>query len=234
MIFFFLDLTLFLPPIGAFEIDQSNLEKEDAPPSVLPPSLSEVLISEHYRQYIDSDGNLIPGREEEYRVFVWFVKNILKSVNFEHTKHIIKEVKDVGYKDFVTKTYSVSDEAFAILVVLNYEKRWRNQVLEPSKDKKELATNPLYSCRWTSSQKGYCKLPWKKEGVDTFNTLNTRIGQLRAKPWSGYKLEAKIRKELEKEKPTRKRARSEIIEITPTMGSALKQKLEALRKTNSY
>ena len=128
----------------------------------------------------------------------------------------------------------MSDEAFAILIVMNYEKRWRNQVLCPTKDRKELATNPLYSCKWTSSQKGYCKLPWKKEGVDAFNTLNIRIQQLRAKPLSGYKLEAKIKKELEEEKLSWKRARSEIIEITPTMGSALKQKLEALRKTNAY
>ena len=93
MSFFFLDLTLFLPPIGAFEIDQSNLEKEDAPPSVLPPSLSEVLISENYRQYIDSDGNLIPGREEEYRVFVWFVKNILKSRHSRKESDVVGQVK---------------------------------------------------------------------------------------------------------------------------------------------
>ena len=231
--FFSLDLTVFLTLSGAREIDLSNSEKENGPPSILPPILSEVLLSEHYRQYIDSNGSVIPGLEEEYRVFKWFVMNILKSVNYERTKNIIKEVKDVGYKDFVSKTYTVSDEAFAILVVMNYEKRWRNQVLCPTKDRKELATNPLYSCKWTSSQKGYCKLPWKKEGVDAFNTLNIRIQQLRAKPLSGYKLEAKIKKELGEQKPSRKRARSEIIEITPTVGSALKQKLEALRKNNA-
>ena len=128
-IFFSLDLTVFLNLSGTREIDLSNSKKENGPPSVLPPNLSEVLVSEHYRQYIDLDGNVIPGLEEEYRVFKWFVMNILKSVNYEHTKNIIKEVKDVGYKDFVSKTYSVSDEAFVILVVMNYKKRWRNQVL---------------------------------------------------------------------------------------------------------
>ena len=57
---------------------------------------------------------------------------------------------------------------------------------------------------------------------------------MRAKPGLGYKLEAKIKKELGEEKPSWKRARSEIIKIAPTMGSALKQKLEALRKNNAY
>ena len=205
--------------------------KETDEPNVLPPNLGEVLTSPSYRRYHYRDGTLIKQREEDYEVFKWFVKNILKSVNFELNNVLLEQATEIGYRDFISKVFTVSDEAFAILMVLNYEKKWRNMVLTPFEDKKDLNTNPLYATRWTSSNKGYSKLPWGNEGVTKYNELVELIGKLRAVPQSGVELEEKVLEDFESKKTCRKKKkkRKEVIETRPVMGGALQKKLAALK-----
>ena len=37
---------------------------------------------DHYRDYLDANGNLIPERERNFNAFVYFIDRILPSVNF--------------------------------------------------------------------------------------------------------------------------------------------------------
>ena len=215
--------------VAQLKIDLKNKDLPDKPDAVLPPNLGEILAGVFLRNYTDG-GEVIEIRRGAYECYKWFVKNILFCVNFELTDQLSKQVSEVGYLDFISKAYSASDEAFAILVVLNYEHRWRNQVLEPTKSRKLLATDPLYACKWTSSQKGYCKLPWESAGIDKYNELLGKIVKLRGTPRSGIDLEAMIKKEFEVVKPIRKRKTMEVIEIRPKMGGALQQKLAARKK----
>ena len=196
----------------------------------MPEDLGAVLTSPDYWKYLKADGTIFPGLEDEYKAFKWFLKNALFCVNFELTGVLAKEVKDLGYKDFISKVYTVSDEAFAILVILNYEQRWRNVVEFPTKERSKLSTDKLYQCKWTNCQKGYAHMTWDKEGIDTYNDLVTNISGLREDKLTGYKLEARVKADFEElKKPRGRGKKKQTIESRPVMGGALREKLAALR-----
>ena len=178
-----------------------------------------------YRDYLGDNGAIKPEKEYDYEAYKWFVKNVLFCINHELTELLSKQVANQGYHDFITKTYTASDEAFAIMLVANYEDRWRNQVLHPTKDKNELASNPIY----TSSKRGYCNFPWASEGIALFNWLVARIEKLRAMERTGLHLEALVKKELGEGKKKKRKRKAEVIEERPVMGGALQQKLAKLK-----
>ena len=95
-----------------------DLKNEDKP-DVLPENLSNVLLDDGYRDYLGPDGTVKPSREHDYEAYKWFVKNILMSVNHELTELLSKQVQNMGSEDFISKTYTTSDEAFANLLVVN-------------------------------------------------------------------------------------------------------------------
>ena len=193
----------------------------------MPEDLGAVLTSPDYWKYLKADGTIFPGLEDEYKAFKWFLKNALFCVNFELTGVLAKEV---GYKDFISKVYTVSDEAFAILVILNYEQRWQNVVEFPTKERKKLSTDKLYQCKWTNCRKGYAHMTWDKEGIDTYNDLVTNISSLREDKLTGYKLEARVKADFEElKKPCGRGKKKQTIESRPVMGGALREKLAALR-----
>ena len=213
------------------KIDLKNKDKPDKPGPVLPPNLGEVLSGDTLRNYTCEDGELVGERVAAYENYKWFVNNILFCINFGLTERLSKQVKEVGYFDFISKVYSTSDEAFAILMVLNYEDRWRNQILHPA-DRKQQKEDPMYACKWTSSDTGFCKLTWKSEGIDKYNELLEKVDKLRDTPRNGIHLEAMIKKDFEKIRPSRKRKKApRVLESRPRMGGALHKKLAALKKT---
>ena len=204
-----------------------DLKNEDKP-NVLPENLSNVLLDDGYRDYLGPDGTVKPSREHDYEAYKWFVKNILMSVNHELTELLSKQVQNMGSEDFISKTYTTSDEAFAILLVVNYESRWRNHVLHPTNDKNLLATDPLYATKFTDSKRGYCKLPWTTEGIELYNTLVEKVGRRRSNWLTGVALESVLKKEFTEKKKNKKR-KQEVIETKPVVGGALQRKLAALK-----
>ena len=182
-----------------------------------------------YRDYLGDNGAIKPEKEYDYEAYKWFVKNVLFCINHELTELLSKQVANQGYHDFITKTYTASDEAFAIMLVANYEDRWRNQVLHPTKDKNELASNPIYASKYTSSKRGYCKLPWASESIALFNSLVAKIVKLRAQGHTGLQLKALVKKELGEGKKKKRKRKAEVIEERPVMGGALQQKLAKLK-----
>lgn len=211
--------------VGQYRFDLDN----DDVPAVLPESLTEILLDDGYRDYLGDDGLVKPERAHDYEAYKWFVKNVLFCVNHELTELLSKKVYDLGYEDFITQTYTSSDEAFAIMLVVNYEDRWRNQVLTPTKDKNELNNNPMYSTKYTSSKRGYCKLPWAKEGIELFNELVSKIETLRAQSRTGKGLEAILKNDMNEKKKSRRKRKREVIETRPVMGGGLKAKLAKMK-----
>ena len=205
-----------------------DLKNEDKP-NVLPENLSNVLLDDGYRDYLGPDGTVKPSREHDYEAYKWFVKNILMSVNHELTELLSKQVQNMGSEDFISKTYTMSDEAFAILLVVNYESRWCNHVLHPTNDKNMLATDPLYETKFTDSKRGYCKLPWTTEGIELYNTLVEKVGRKRSNRLTGVALESVLKKEFTEKKKNKKR-KQEVIETKPVVGGALQRKLAALKE----
>ena len=211
---------------GRLELDEKEADEEDR---VLPDDLGKVLLSGTYRNYLAADGEIRDGREQDYKVYKWFVSNILPCINYEHTNIAAQNVRENGYHDFITRVYTESDEAFAVLMVSNYEQRWRNQHQHPTRDKRLLKRDPLYATKYTSSVRGYCKLPWSSTGIKVFNDQISKIGKLRAAQRTGIQLEARILKEVSVGKIRRKRRTREVIETRPVVGGALRRKLQSFR-----
>lgn len=217
-----LNILLFL--VGELERDRKDAEK----PDVLPESLSDILLDGRYRDYVGSNGKVPPEREYDYEAYKWFVKNVLCCVNHEFTELLSKQVADQNHSDFITKTFTASDEAFAIMLVVNYENRWRNQVLYPTTNKNVIATDPKYATKFTSSKRGYCKLPWSSDGIELYNSLVAKVEKLRSNSRTGFVLESLIKTDFATKKKS-KRRKLEVIETRAVMGGALQAKLAKLK-----
>ena len=80
----------------------------------------EEKLMEHYRNYLDGSGNLIPERSENFRAFLYFIDRILPSVNYEinNYKAVTKKTK------LLRDCFTTSDEAFGLAIVENYTRSW--------------------------------------------------------------------------------------------------------------
>ena len=76
-----------------------------------------------------------------------------------------------------SEIFSVSDEAFAVMMIDNYEERWKLQTIE--KDKKKWRSDPNYQAKYTSSTKGVHNNSWSEEGMKSFYDWCHKIQELR-------------------------------------------------------
>ena len=129
----------------------------------------------------------------------------MKSVNCKLTKKLAKQAEEDGVENFVSTVYTASDEAFAVLMVVNYEQRWRNHFKDGKVDKEDLETDPKYATKYTSGRRGNTILTWSKEGCDLFNDLQKKIATLRENPITGYQLDAYLQKDIKNSKPPNKK-----------------------------
>ena len=153
---------------------------------------------------MDQDGNLIPERRENYEAFLYFIDRILPSVNFETNNYnaVSKKTK------LLSNCFSKTDEAFALVNVMNYYQRWTRKLMALESRKRERngqigasEERPLphqqgaewFRAKWTSSGDGMVYSGWKKEGIDEFTRRTHHIESLRSLPASGRMLEEKIR-----------------------------------------
>lgn len=122
------------------------------------PENFEANLLENYRDYYDSEGELIPDREKNYEAFAYFVTRILHSVNTRQSSNATERANAYN----ISKRYTVSDEAFALVMVQNYFNKWR---VQSTMDKTKWTQVPA---RWTSSDQGNKALGWEDEGIDAF------------------------------------------------------------------
>src|SRR5210317_2404502 len=184
----FWELTLFQAQYRKDE--EARAEGKDG---FLPENLGDRLL-EDFRNYIGADGAVRGDRKEDYELYVWFVENILSSVNYEVTLRKCKEARLRNQRDIVSRAYNPSDEAFAIMLLVNYERRWRNLLLHPTKSRRDLNNKEEYKKKYTSSTKGYSKLSWGQDGVAEFNKWIDEVVRLRGATRTGKLLEARVEK----------------------------------------
>ena len=168
-----------------------DIAKKEGEVNVLPESLVDLLLNDTYRKYLNTDGTIIQGREENYNAFTWFVESVLKAINHDFTNGEMKKILEEGHPDFISK--------------VNNESRSRACVLHPTKDKEKLANDEMYAARFSSSKRGFSKLPWTKEGILMYNEWMKKIKLLRDRPETGKKLEACILSKFEASNPNKKR-----------------------------
>jgi hypothetical protein len=131
----------------------------------VPQDFSKLLL-EKYRNYADS-GN-------HKNAFRYFATRILPAVNAGMTKFDRRK-----YKESLSECFSYTDEAFGILLVVNYENRWRSQHTADmslpggtGKERSKLWKDARYTSATEGARRG---ASWPKEGLLKFNELSAMV-----------------------------------------------------------
>jgi hypothetical protein len=135
----------------------------------VPKSFSKLLL-EKYRDYGDS--------EEHRNAFRYFATRILPAVNASQTRFDKRK-----YSEALSSCFSYTDEAFGILLVMNYEARWRSQhnavVCKPSgtrQEQKDMWEDGRYTSTTEGSRRG---VSWQGQGLLKFNELSEMVKRQR-------------------------------------------------------
>jgi hypothetical protein len=144
-----------------------------------------------YRDYLTKDGTkVLQARKRQYQSFHYLVKRIMPSINCTHTKFDVRKQEET-----VSNIFTASDEAFALVLLENYESRWRKQHKDPKsarlRGKEHAAASKEFKAKFTSSDDGL-KLKssgWSPQGIESYNEKLSAIGKLRGKPHTGAALE---------------------------------------------
>ena len=136
---------------------------------------------------------------------------MLSSVHASRTSYstVIRRQK------LLSEVFSVSDEAFALLMVQNYIQKWEHlykrelmtrardtgQYTEEERlqdphliqDKQVWRNHKHYQARWSSSKKGFVKDGWGEVAMKMFGIHARKIEKLRAKGRNGRNLEIALR-----------------------------------------
>jgi hypothetical protein len=135
------------------------------------------LLEEKYRGYGASEGH--------HTALVYFVTSIFPTVNGSITKFDTPK-----YNMKLSKWFSYTDEAFALLLVDNYEPRWQSQheamVEYPQHESRKMRETQWRDPRHTSSTDGSRRgNSWTREGLLKFNSLREMVREQRASEESG-------------------------------------------------
>ena len=97
------------------------------------------------------------------------------------------------YQNLLTSAMSCTDEAFGILLVVNYEDRWRSQheagerqMGESQKSRASKWAEAKYTSATDGSRRGNS---WSQEGMKKFNALAEMVKEQRAEAESGAEVD---------------------------------------------
>ncbi|CAJ1943743.1 unnamed protein product [Cylindrotheca closterium] len=144
-----------------------------------------------YRDYLTKDGTkVLQARTGQYQSFHYLVKRIMPSINCTNTKFDVRKQEET-----ISNIFTVSDEAFALVLLENYESRWRKQHEDPKsarlRGKEHAAISKEFNAKFTSSDDGL-KLKssgWSRQGIESYNEKLSSIGKLRRQSRTGAALE---------------------------------------------
>ena len=160
------------------------------------------ILQEHYGKYFDCDGILIEGRKENYDAFLYYLDRILPSVSADVTKYH-GETRCIVPLSAVFKT---TDEAFALLMVINYFERWV-KIVKDELDNKENSESVVdrvtlddkrkrfreFKGKYTSSCNGLVRGGWDDKGIQHYNELCQMVKEIRQDKTSREMLDEKIK-----------------------------------------
>jgi hypothetical protein len=133
------------------------------------------------------------GASERHRAaFVYFATRILPAVNASITKFDKSK-----YRKKLSECFSYTDEAFALLLVENYEPRWQSQHEalvqyhhECRKSREKKWKDALYTSNTEGSRRGNS---WTRQGLLKFNSLCQMVKEQRASEETGDTVENHLR-----------------------------------------
>jgi hypothetical protein len=150
----------------------------------MPPNFSTLLL-EKYRNYGES--------VQHKTAFQYFAGRILPAVNTNVTKY-----DKLKYSKTITERFIYTDEAFALMLVVNYEARWVSQYdaavrLGGGKIMKDQSRHWV-DARFTSAMVGSrWGVSWSKEGLLKFNSLAKMVKLQRESEVTGTDVEEDLR-----------------------------------------
>ena len=155
---------------------------------------------EHYRDYFDSDQKMKNGRQTSYNAFIYFVDRILPSINAEVTKYN----GDVRCEVSMSKVFTITDEAYALLMVENYYERWVTLAKNKKRNdeggggsqesvNENSRHEQIVRARYTGSTNGNIHAGWEQKGIDRFNVLARMIRERRNDKVSNDNLDDTLR-----------------------------------------
>ena len=121
---------------------------------------------------------------------LWFFENILAAINPAVTNFRSKK-----YKEPISQIFSVSDEAYALLIVENEYERWKDQI-KAGKDGKKSFMRKKY-VDYKSGKKGDSS--WSLRGRKLFTYLCKTVDELRKSDETGKQFEENLMKHYRKE-----------------------------------
>ena len=111
----------------------------------------------HYRKY----GESVENKE----AFHWFAYTILPCVSARVINFAARKLREQ-----ISDVMSVSDEAFALLTLKNYEVRWRSQAENAHIEDVTERKSKWKSGQYTNGKIGHKKNKgWSKEGIKKYN-----------------------------------------------------------------
>ena len=162
---------------------------------------------EHYMDYLDGHGKVIPARKKHLNAFIYFIDRILPSVNYDMNDYGPVAKKNKLLQDCFTP----SDEAYALIMIQNYTQRWIRQIqardaenlarkagtfsLTPKEGEERQAYQQppeWFHARWTGSHDGNKSSGWDIDGIQAFTKHGESIKEMRRNKIQGEKLEKYI------------------------------------------
>eukprot|EP00980_Cylindrotheca_fusiformis_P007872 scaffold1676_cov71-Cylindrotheca_fusiformis.AAC.1 len=122
----------------------------------VPEGFSYKTLKDGYRDYIIEDDDLEETQEKKKAglvAFHYFVDRILASVNADRTKFGPEKHKR-RVELLLRDAFTVSDEAYALFILENYETRWRLLQYEHPNDKNKWRQDEVFQAKFTSSNNG--------------------------------------------------------------------------------
>ena len=138
----------------------------------------------NYHDYLDKDKKLREDRRPEFEAFVYMVDRILTSVNANVNRYRAATRKTTN----LSEVFSVSDEAFALLMVDNYWVRW-HRLRHPKENKPK----EWYAAQYTGSEEGRNESGFTRKGVQKYNDLVKMVQEKRREDRTGKDLEDYLR-----------------------------------------
>ncbi|CAJ1965838.1 unnamed protein product [Cylindrotheca closterium] len=144
-----------------------------------------------YQDYLTKDGTkVLQARTGQYQSFHYLVKRIMPSINCTNTKFDVRKQEET-----IGNIFTMSDKAFALMLLENYESRWRKQHEDPKsarlRGKEHAAICKEFKAKFTSSDDGL-KLKssgWSRQGIESYKEKLSSIGKLRRQSRTGAALE---------------------------------------------
>jgi hypothetical protein len=129
--------------------------------------------------------------KDHHEAFVYFTNRILPYVNASITKY-----ERLKYQKTMSECFSYTDEAFALLMVVNYEARWmlQHEALmgyphESRKTRDKMWKDALFT---SSTEESRCGQSWTKEGMLKFNSLCEMVKSQQRKEETGSNVEKQL------------------------------------------